>query len=201
LIAGGWAIAAESGMLRAVDDVVRRLLVETEWSQVAHAYAPADDTFVHLANLISPDADQRVLAMEHLWTAVLHQGTIFSATAPAVRVIGALLADRRLVLSLPTVFHRPSTQTMRSALLSFIAAVATSARYGGSDDDLASIQVPADLQVRLTQIIAGDQDAGPTEHDDMLWEFVTAQSVADCRALAPELIIRRPVIRSGPGSA
>ena len=46
---------------------------EVDWSDLVHAYGTATDTPGHLAALTSLDPS----AFDHLWGAVLHQGTIY----------------------------------------------------------------------------------------------------------------------------
>ncbi|WP_176985153.1 hypothetical protein [Asanoa ishikariensis] len=66
-----------------------------DWDRLSHAYGWATDTPGHLAALESGDAEAREAALDHLDMAVLHQGFPETATAPAVRAVTALLADRR----------------------------------------------------------------------------------------------------------
>src|SRR4051794_38942196 len=92
-------------------------LESTDWSRLFHAYARATDTPDQLRALLREDADSREEAMEHLWGAVMHQGTPSTATGPAALVIVGLLADPRLERGYP----------IRERLLSFLVAVAQTA--------------------------------------------------------------------------
>ncbi|WP_051637518.1 hypothetical protein [Rhodococcus sp. UNC363MFTsu5.1] len=58
-----------------------------DWDQLFHAYAVATDTPAHLEALVGADETAFSTAMEHLYSAVLHQGTIYPATAPAVAAV------------------------------------------------------------------------------------------------------------------
>ncbi|SEL71927.1 hypothetical protein [Rhodococcus maanshanensis] len=58
-----------------------------DWDRLFHAYAVATDTPAHLEALVSADETAFSTAMEHLYGAVLHQGTIYPATAPAVAAV------------------------------------------------------------------------------------------------------------------
>jgi len=62
-----------------------------EWSRLSHAYGPATDTPIQLENLLSDDVLAREAALEYLVGAVLHQETIYAATAP-VAIAGIALA-------------------------------------------------------------------------------------------------------------
>jgi len=66
-----------------------------DWSKLDHAYGPATDTPEHLSALEFGDAAERLAALGHLDTAVLHQGFPATATAPALRAVTTLLAEGR----------------------------------------------------------------------------------------------------------
>jgi hypothetical protein len=66
---------------------------DTTWSKLAHAYGPAEDTPTHLAGLLDPDPETNRKAIDHLWSAILHQGTVYPATAPAVVTVADMLAE------------------------------------------------------------------------------------------------------------
>lgn len=67
-----------------------------DWTRLFHAYAAAADTPGHLHGLLSGDEAVQSGALEHLYAAVLHQGTIYPATAPAVRVVAGVLGADQL---------------------------------------------------------------------------------------------------------
>lgn len=58
-----------------------------DWDRLFHAYAVATDTPAHLAALVAADETAFSTATEHLYGAVLHQGTVYPATAPAVAAV------------------------------------------------------------------------------------------------------------------
>jgi hypothetical protein len=62
-----------------------------DWASLSHAYGDASDVPDMLARLRSGDADE---AAHELWAAVLHQGTLYDATPPAVAEICRVLAGR-----------------------------------------------------------------------------------------------------------
>jgi hypothetical protein len=66
-----------------------------DWWQLRHAYGRATDTPGHLNALEFGDAEARKTALDHLEIAVLHQGFPYTATAPAVRAVTALLGEGR----------------------------------------------------------------------------------------------------------
>jgi hypothetical protein len=74
------------------------LLAQTDWSAVAHAYAGEPDVPSSpeiLAALLDEDADRQGRALVDLHNVVHHQGGTFSATAPAVLFVVAVLDDQR----------------------------------------------------------------------------------------------------------
>jgi len=62
-----------------------------QFSTLLHAYGRADDTAGHLAALIDGDAAGRRAALEHLWSAVIHQATPWTATPPAALAVAEIL--------------------------------------------------------------------------------------------------------------
>lgn len=62
-----------------------------DWSSLFDAYGPATDSPAALAALTSRDEGMRREALEHLFSALLHQGSVYPATAPALRIVAGLL--------------------------------------------------------------------------------------------------------------
>jgi hypothetical protein len=61
------------------------------WNRFYHAYGIATDTLGHLQNLFNSDFTQRHNAIEHLFGAVLHQGTIYTVTPIVVKMLITIL--------------------------------------------------------------------------------------------------------------
>jgi hypothetical protein len=55
-----------------------------DWERLSHAYGPARDVPLDLQRLASSDADVRASALWQLYGSIIHQGTLYSATAAAV---------------------------------------------------------------------------------------------------------------------
>jgi len=70
-----------------------------DWWQLRHAYGRATDTPGHLQALEFGDVEAREAAVDHLYIAVLHQGFPYTATAPTVRAVTALLVGGRAHLT------------------------------------------------------------------------------------------------------
>ena len=61
-----------------------------DWPAVHHAYGPAGDVPAQLAAAIVGDDATRKAAWWSLWSNVLHQGTVYEATVPAVPILAGL---------------------------------------------------------------------------------------------------------------
>jgi hypothetical protein len=68
--------------------------VTTDWAALSHAYGGAEDVPDMLDALRKGDAEQ---AAHELWASVLHQGSLYDATAPAVAEICTVLTNRTKV--------------------------------------------------------------------------------------------------------
>jgi hypothetical protein len=71
-------------------------LDDTPWPTLDHTYGPAIDTPIHLRLLLADDERLRNDALELLGDSLLHQGSVYSATVPAVRLVRRLSADERV---------------------------------------------------------------------------------------------------------
>lgn len=74
-----------------------------DWQHLEHAYGRATDTPKHLQALFAQDQPAINSAIGHLFGAIIHQGTPWTATAPATQVlINALRSPAAAVLSIDT---------------------------------------------------------------------------------------------------
>lgn len=60
--------------------------------RLTHAYGPATNTPERLRALLQDD-DAFASALDHLYEAVLHQGTVYSATGPSLQAVAAMFDD------------------------------------------------------------------------------------------------------------
>lgn len=91
------------------------LIDETDWGAVSHAYGPADDLMLLFEALVSGAAKTREKARYELYGNVWHQGTVYSASAPAARVLLALVEDQ--------------TTPGRAEIVALLQCIATGASY------------------------------------------------------------------------
>jgi len=64
------------------------------WKDIYHAYGPAADVPAQLAAIVVGDDATRAEAWWNLWGNILHQGTVYEATVPAVPILLALAGWR-----------------------------------------------------------------------------------------------------------
>lgn len=84
----------------------RTFLEGTDWSHLEHGGGPAaPGTPVKLAGLVSGNAGEATVALDHLWNDLLHQGSLYSATPAAALYVAAVLGEPRSRESL-TAPHR-----------------------------------------------------------------------------------------------
>ncbi|ORT54028.1 hypothetical protein [Streptomyces sp. CB03238] len=115
-------------MTRAVDEEIAGVA----WDRLFHAYGTATDTPAHLRGLLTEDEQAISAASEHLWSAILHQGTVWPATAPAAKIVARMLT-------------RPA---LREGALVFLRQVAVASYLGDQADELRSVAYPADRRPR-----------------------------------------------------
>lgn len=172
---------------------------EVDWSEVGHAYGRATDTPGHLANLVAEDNKARGEALTHLGGAIVHQGTLYSATAPAAVAVAELLDDPRLELLLRTqsggaVWTPP--QSMRAALLDFLAWVGECCKADLGEGELTESQLTdwANPTDPLVQRAASSMEFGEFSDDwpDGVFERASeafyARGILACRRVAPKLL-------------
>ncbi|MFJ4713886.1 hypothetical protein [Streptomyces sp. NPDC088785] len=117
-----------SGLPTAALDLLR----ETDWDSLRHAYGSARDIPVSLCFLLDDDPKVRSSALGALDMGVLHQGSLYSVTAPAALFVAAIL-DHPLGVT-EHEGHVPwddgSPRGLRASLLAWLGRVAESAAYG-----------------------------------------------------------------------
>jgi hypothetical protein len=82
IVAASLDLPAVRAILEAIDAV--------EWAALEHAYHAATDTPAHLVAVAVGDQRCQELAWNELWGTIHHQGTVYSATLPAVAIVATL---------------------------------------------------------------------------------------------------------------
>ncbi|MGW2282655.1 HEAT repeat domain-containing protein [Streptomyces sp. NPDC001770] len=68
-------------------------LDRTDWASLGHAYGAADDVPGWLRDMVSPDPGVRAEAFGNFYSAVLHQGSVYSSTVASVPFLFAMADD------------------------------------------------------------------------------------------------------------
>jgi hypothetical protein len=152
------------------------LVDDVNWSRLFHAYGVASDTARHLPGLVSDDDTAFDEALDHLHGAVLHQGTVYPATVPSLRIVAGMLHDQGL---------RRRDEHGRSrlaALLEWIDAVGDSASWY-EDPDVSDTAEPTDEDVDAfyRAMAADDEEVWGSELSQYLWARSITELPAACR--------------------
>lgn len=150
------------------------VLKSTDWSKLRHAYGRATDTPGHLRALLSDDTNGREQAMNHLWGAIIHQGTAWTATAPVALVIAGVLLDKSADRVL---------EPIHADLLSFLVCVAESiVPPNTSLEELESL-----ANQNIDELLDSEDEDRLYEDDDALDVFF-ARTNLSCRKAAPVIL-------------
>jgi hypothetical protein len=148
-------------------------LENTDWARLRHAYGRATDTPGYLRALLEQDPQLRRKAMSHLWSAVIHQGTPWTATGPAALVIAGLMFDERI----------DRGESIRAELLSFLVSVAEAPKQAGVHAEELERMAAFDIEPLLDsddcEALYGSEDAGKSFY---------ARSILGCITAAPVLM-------------
>jgi hypothetical protein len=108
----------------------------TDWAALEHAYGAAQDTPLRLLQLLDEDPEVQAGALGQLDISVLHQDSLYSATAPAALFVAAALNDPSTLApheNYSTWDDRP--RPLRAALLEWLGRIADAAAYGETTDE------------------------------------------------------------------
>ena len=148
-------------------------LEQAHWAMLYHAYGPATDTPDHLRALLEGDEEAVGKAMDHLWSAVIHQGTPWTATGTVARVLVGFLSDERL----------DREESLRGGLLRFLAAVAEAPEQAA---DLGEEELRRMASLEIDELLETE--------DEALWEggeatdSFHARAILGCMEVAPVLM-------------
>lgn len=106
------------------------ILRDTAWAELDHAYGSASDAPEQLRNLLSEDDEACGNALGYLDGALLHQGSVYSATSPAAAFVAAILDDPRVSLLCESALPWDDRERpLRAALLEWLGSLAESLTY------------------------------------------------------------------------
>ena len=118
--------------MKVTDDNVNPLAILelTEWVNLENADGPAfPDTPARLRDLVSGDFSAVTSSLSHLYSALLNDGVVYSATAPAFRYVAALLGERPSPAALAPPWE-VGKYPLRGKLLTWLANVAYDVSIG-----------------------------------------------------------------------
>ncbi|WP_436532491.1 hypothetical protein [Actinoplanes sp. HUAS TT8] len=181
------------------------ILQTVNWSVMDNADGSAfPETPAKLADLASGDPDAVQSALDHLDSTLLNDGVVYSATAPAVRYVAALLGDPRSRKSLAPAWEK-GKYPLRSKLLTWLSNVAhdvsveSERRIRSWSGHAPTVPYPHFLEIRkLYPIIFPSVDAYLSDPDPTVRE---AALIAAVQLLeSPDLASRRqgfvPLVRN-----
>jgi hypothetical protein len=156
-------------------------MMTVDWWQLRHAYGRATDTPGHLHALEFGDAEAREAALDHLDVAVLHQGFPYTATAPAVRAVTALLARGRA--------HPDTVEPLLAFLGQAALSVTTLAGIGSFAEELPDL---ADATAGAYPVVLAQLEYSPPDrvlfHAEQLVALAQQPDLADKREELADLI-------------
>ncbi|WP_017590008.1 hypothetical protein [Nocardiopsis ganjiahuensis] len=179
-------------------DIRADILHTFDWSRTFHAYGPGTDAPENLAGLRSEDADERVSALGYLYSAILHQGTVYPATPPVVLYAAALLSGPEADRPVRGLFGEATGSAsvpLGRHLLHFLAAVARAVAESTGNATTAELDALADpgdrkdeIDALLDRIADGGEDVDEEVWEDPLLDTLCNAVLRDLRRAAPALL-------------
>ena len=118
-------------------DQLTLALLQVDWDSIDHAYGPASDAPGQLLALVSDDPEARSGAVGYLDAAMLHQGSLYSATAPFITIVAMLIGDPRTAVTVAGILPwDPEPRPLRAALLDYLAMFAQACQLDIPEEDL-----------------------------------------------------------------
>ncbi|WP_111181703.1 hypothetical protein [Nonomuraea aridisoli] len=148
-----------------------------DWAALEHAYGSAEDVPQTLRDAVGEDPERAAEAIEHLFSSIYHQGTLYPATPHAVPLLAELVAD-------------PGTPR-RAAFVGLLGAIAST---GDADPEvLADVDAALAREVgRLLPLL--DDPEAELRH---LTTHLLGNLPRECAAeVVPALLVRRRRERS-----
>ncbi|NRQ36837.1 hypothetical protein HII36_34110 [Nonomuraea sp. NN258] len=125
-------------------DSLPEALAQVDWDGLDHAYGRASDAPGQVLALVGDDPRAQSDAVGYLDAAMLHQGSVYSATGPFVRFVARALADPATDTIVDDVLPWDAEpRPLRAALLEYLALFAEACGLEVGDDELLRDAHPA----------------------------------------------------------
>jgi hypothetical protein len=188
-------------------DSLRRAVLQVGWDDLEHAYGRASDAPARLLALVGDDPRARADAVGYLDAAMLHQGSVYSATGPFVRIVAGLLGDPRTAVPVADVLPWDTApRPLRAALLNYLVLFVEACRLEVPDEELIRDAYPAgrdeaDLQRIREAVRACDWRLDPdpatrtppppalveADDDREYGRAMAARDLLTCRKVVPDV--------------
>lgn len=182
-------------------------VLQVDWDSLDHAYGRAGDAPGQLQALVGDDPRARSRAVGYLDAAMLHQGSVYSATAPFIRIVAGLVADPRTATSVADILPwDPEPRPLRIALLDYLAIFAQACWLETPEEELVRVAYPpdrdeADLQRIYHACRACDWHLDPdpatrtppppalveAANDEEFGRAMEARALLACRKVVPDV--------------
>ncbi|WP_435111068.1 hypothetical protein [Nocardiopsis synnemataformans] len=166
------------------------VLHTTDWARTFHAYGSGADAPGHLALLLTGDAHEHGRALDHLHSALLHQGTVYPATVPAALFVAGILD--RPELDDPSRDPGPEAAgaapgSLRRVLLDFLAGAAEGALHQNPAGPVPEPPAGAELDRVYAALASEDEDEAVGVWETPAVDALMLRVGPDMRAAAPAL--------------
>ncbi|MEY9876791.1 hypothetical protein ABH931_006302 [Streptacidiphilus sp. MAP12-33] len=172
----------------------KTILLDTPWAELSHAYGTAEDTPTLLVGLLDEDPDVQAHALGQLQMSVLHQGSIYSSTAPVALFVAGILDHPHTSAEHESEYPWDDrVRTLRAALLEWLGEIAESVGYYDNREPDPEYDDPADITAcRATRPTIYQAVAPYLAHTDPVTREA-ALGAAGRLLTAPELHAQIPV--------
>ncbi|MFD3688162.1 hypothetical protein ACFWTE_25465 [Nocardiopsis sp. NPDC058631] len=163
------------------------VLRDTDWTRTFHAYGSGADAPQRLAPLLTGDPGERGRALDYLYGAILHQGTVYSATVPAALFVAGILDSPALDAPAAKPSGGGEPTPLRNILLGFLADAAEGALYCAVPEAQAPPEPTAAELDRVYAALDSDDDEAVEVWEGPVMEALLYRVGPDMRAAAPVL--------------
>ncbi|NKZ01254.1 hypothetical protein [Nocardiopsis alborubida] len=167
------------------------VLHTTDWTRTLHAYGSGADAPGHLALLLTGDAHERGCALDHIHSALLHQGTVYPATVPAALFVAGILDRPELDDPGPgaadTGAAGAAPGPLRRVLLDFLAGAAEGALRQTPSGPVPELPAGAELDRVYAALASDDEDEAVGVWETPAVDALMLRVGPDMRAAAPAL--------------